>query len=224
MQSKNLFKVIDISKYNISNFVETGSYIGDGVDNALKNGIKHVYTCDIVDDFINKVKEKFPEHRDNFYADQSNEFLEKILPNLKGNTLFYLDAHFPHYFFNEYKGMESCHHIDVEIPLYEECKTIAKYKKGVENDIIVIDDVDCINDYIGEPRPETHRIETYFTTHEFTTQDLINLFPKHDFIAPFKESDECMYMFFPKKLKCNFDKMGLTAPWYTKDEDWDTYP
>ena len=70
------------TKYNITNFVETGVYLGASVQIAYNSGFTSVHSCDINKDHINNARRTFP-HANIIEAD-SITFLKELLPILNG--------------------------------------------------------------------------------------------------------------------------------------------
>jgi hypothetical protein len=74
-------------------FVETGSYIGDGIASALKSGFEEVYSVDISPYQYDYCTKKF-EHdkRVHLYLDDCSIWLDKILNQINEQCTIYLDA------------------------------------------------------------------------------------------------------------------------------------
>ena len=110
-----------IKKYNIKNIFETGTYLG-ATTKVLSALVQNIYTVECNSSYFKK-SEEFLKNCKNvkMYLGNSPEIMSKIIPNLKGNTLFFLDAHWYNY-----------------CPLIDEIKTIEKYKK--ENPVLIVHD------------------------------------------------------------------------------------
>jgi hypothetical protein len=132
--------------YEIKNFVETGTGAAEVVRSVYDiNSNLNIHTIEIIDEIYEKNKLSFSYLKEvNWHLGQSSEVLPKILPELEGNTLFWLDAHFPGADF----GMASYGDepdISKRLPLQSELELIVK-TKDVKNDIFVIDDLRIYED------------------------------------------------------------------------------
>src|SRR3989304_5724500 len=128
-----LYDIIkDININNVENFIETGCHIGNGIQCAINNNIKNIYSCDIHEPYVKECNKKFFDRASIFNMD-SISFLNFILPKIKCKTLFWLDAHFPKSYGLDYYNDE------YKFPLFEEIKTIFKLKVSYKNDIFIID-------------------------------------------------------------------------------------
>jgi hypothetical protein len=128
---------IDIGRYrqkfNLTQFVETGSWHGDGIGRAYDCGYSDVASCDIGIEYVTECREKYPQA--NIVHSDSLTFFENTLPTINAKTLFWLDAHFPDYYGTDDTSEEH------RIPLIPEIELIKKFKPNYENDIIVCDDI-----------------------------------------------------------------------------------
>jgi hypothetical protein len=132
--------------YDIKNFVETGTGAAEVVRSVYTIDDKlNIHTIEIVKEIYNKNKVSFSYLKNvNWHLGQSSEVLSKILPSLEGNTLFWLDAHFPGADF----GMASYGDepdLNKRLPLKSELEIIVK-NKDVSNDVFVIDDLRIYED------------------------------------------------------------------------------
>ena len=132
--------------YGIKNFVETGTGIAEvvravyDVDSNL-----NIHTIEVVPEIYDQNKIKFSYLKSvNWHLGQSAEVLGEVVPTLEGNTLFWMDAHFPGADF----GLSSYgdeKDMDKRLPLKKELETIAA-GRDVSNDVIVIDDLRIYED------------------------------------------------------------------------------
>jgi len=78
---------------NYKNIVETGSLFGDGTE-LMSIHFENVYTIEIQPFLYEIVKRRF-SHKPNIYCynGDSVEVLQKIVPEIHGPTVFFLDAH-----------------------------------------------------------------------------------------------------------------------------------
>ena len=137
-----------IKTYNIKNYVETGTGMGDCLSYIMINHEFDRYiTVEINETIHNNAKQRLSTIGTNaeFYLGTSKEVLEKILPNVEGNTLFFLDAHFSG------ADFQLAHYLDekdenIRIPLKNELETIVNFKKDYGKDVIVMDDLRIYED------------------------------------------------------------------------------
>lgn len=132
--------------YNIENFIETGTGAAEVVRSVYDiNKNLNIHTIEIVEKIYNQNKKSCSHLKNiNWHLGQSSEILPQILPNLIGNTLFWLDAHFPGADF----GMASYGDeldLDRRLPLQSELNLIVK-NRDVSNDVFVIDDLRIYED------------------------------------------------------------------------------
>lgn len=119
--------------WHFDNFVETGCYRGEGL--AVGQRIAdRLYSCDISLQYVEKCRQLYPG-ADIRHAD-SVDFLTRVLPNLKGTTFFWLDAHYPH----QYDDTLADGAATRFPPLVELCY-IRELKPDYEHDYILIDDM-----------------------------------------------------------------------------------
>ena len=131
-QLENLSSLIQ--KYNLQNFVETGCFEGNALKIAKDYKLKS-FSCDINIFFVELCKNKFPEAI--IKCSDSFLFLEKIIPTILNQTLFWLDAHLP----SDYGITGKQEQI---WPLYKELELIKKLKPNFQNDVIICDDMHAI--------------------------------------------------------------------------------
>ena len=83
--------------YNIDNFVETGTGAAEVVRSIsnIKSDL-NIHTIEIIEEIFykNKISNSYLTNV-NWHLGQSSEVMPEILPQLEGNTLFWLDAHLP---------------------------------------------------------------------------------------------------------------------------------
>jgi hypothetical protein len=106
--------------FHLRNFVETGTYDGD-TSSVMSAVFDRVLTCDVKD---------WPRGAEFYFAENllyetknSTDFLREHLPEMRTQSMFYLDAHWGAYW-----------------PLRDELKIVFG---GCENPVIVIDDFDA---------------------------------------------------------------------------------
>ena len=132
--------------YGIKNFVETGTGIAEvvravhDVDSNLT-----IHTIEVVPEIFDKNKIKFSYLKKvNWHLGESAQVLSEVVPTLEGNTLFWMDAHFPGADFGlSSYGDET--DMDKRLPLKNELETIIE-SRDVSNDVFVIDDLRIYED------------------------------------------------------------------------------
>ena len=132
--------------YGIKNFVETGTGIAEvvravhDVDSSLT-----IHTIEVVPEIYDQNKIKFSYLQQvNWHLGESAQVLSEVVPTLEGNTLFWMDAHFPGADF----GLSSYgdeKDMDKRLPLKKELETIVA-GRDVSNDVVVIDDLRIYED------------------------------------------------------------------------------
>jgi len=178
--------------YDIKNFVETGTgaaevvrYVHD-IDESL-----NIHTIEIIEEIYEKNKLSFSYLKDvNWHLGQSSEVLPTIISELEGNTLFWLDAHFPGADF----GMASYGdepNLEKRLPLQSELELIVN-TKDIKDDVFVIDDLRIYEDgpfedgswedrkkYGGDGIDFVHHMfeETHYLVRSYNKQGFIILLP-----------------------------------------------
>ena len=122
-QAVHIKNVLDICK--IKNFVETGTGIGEVVSSVCREDYDlNVHTIEIMEEIYKKnlITYSYLDNV-NWHLGKSFDILPEILPTLKGNTLFWMDAHFPGADFGlaSYGDVED---MDERLPLQKELETI----------------------------------------------------------------------------------------------------
>jgi hypothetical protein len=134
----------DISRYareyDLPVLFETGTYKGGGVKLALKAGFEKIYSVEIVDEYFRENVDRFSANRNvTILQGESEAVLDRTLPEIEGNILFWLDAHFP----GADGGLadyNSCEDERIRSPLESELEVIRKHRpKGT--DVFILDDL-----------------------------------------------------------------------------------
>jgi hypothetical protein len=134
-----------IKEYKTEVFFETGTFYGDAVEYALKFDFKNLYSSEIVPQLAETASKRFLHtNKVQIINSDSSTSLKQYLPNIKGNILFWLDAHFPgaDAQLTEY-DMEL--NEQLRLPLEEELNIISTLRKG-KKDVIIIDDLRIYED------------------------------------------------------------------------------
>lgn len=112
-------------------FIETGSFLGDGIQLAIDSGFTNIFSIEISEKYYQYCKKRFLNNRnltlikgDSFYE------MEKLLENNKEPFTFWLDGH--------YSGGDTGFGI-LEFPIMEELECILK--REIYGETIYIDDM-----------------------------------------------------------------------------------
>jgi len=178
--------------YDIKNFVETGTGQAEVVQTVIEaDDTLNVHTIEVIPEIYDKNKINFSYLKDvNWHLGTSFDILPEILPDLKGTTLFWMDAHFPGADF----GLSSYgdeKDDDKRLPLKKELETIVE-NRDVSNDVFVIDDLRIYEDgpfgdgnwedrekYGGDGIEFIEELfdETHYVVKSYNAQGSILLFP-----------------------------------------------
>ncbi|MBS1571007.1 MAG: hypothetical protein JST62_01225 [Bacteroidetes bacterium] len=141
MGSLKRFNLKRISRlYNCEYFFETGTWKGDGVAYAAKFHFKKIFSSEIVPEFAKKAAQRFESFSSVEIINQNSLIaLENKLPEIDGNCIFWLDAHYPGadegiLDYNEEQQE------DIRLPLEKEIELISK-RIDSYCDVIIIDDL-----------------------------------------------------------------------------------
>lgn len=112
-------------------FIETGTHMGDGVQEALDAGFTCIHTVDISPFCFGYCTARFEGLRDkvNLFNGDSRQFMRRTLAHLTTQATFWLDAHFC--------GGDGGNKSDV--PLMKELSLLSRHP--IRNHVILIDDV-----------------------------------------------------------------------------------
>jgi hypothetical protein len=178
--------------YDIKNFVETGTGKAEVVQTVVEaDDTLNIHTIEVIPEIYDKNKINFSYLKDvNWHLGTSFDILPEILPDLKGTTLFWMDAHFPGADF----GLSSYgdeKDDDKRLPLKKELETIVA-NRDVTNDVFVIDDLRIYEDgpfgdgnwedrekYGGDGIEFIEELfdETHYVVKSYNAQGSILLFP-----------------------------------------------
>lgn len=122
-------------KGEIKVFVETGSYLGDGVACAISAGFEQIYSIEFYKERYEKCCERF-KNINNVFLVQGNSAIELkgMINEIKRPILFWLDAHY-----------DACHiELEYPIPLIETQPLLAELEiikqHYIKTHTILIDD------------------------------------------------------------------------------------
>jgi hypothetical protein len=95
----------NLSRFNLTPFieragakilVETGTGKGEGLECASEYPFEEIYSIEILPDQVEKLRPKFAhDPRIHLLVGESTAVLKDLIPKLKFNAIFWLDAHFP---------------------------------------------------------------------------------------------------------------------------------
>lgn len=126
-------------RYNLTYFIETGTLYGDSVAHAAQFDFEKIFSFEVYKPLYEKSKERFiNDQRIVILNEDSGKGIENLNTQVKGNALFFLDAHFPgadagYTQYNEEKNN------DTKMPLLNELKGILN-RASEYKDVIIIDD------------------------------------------------------------------------------------
>jgi hypothetical protein len=126
-------------KINARNLVETGSYLGDTI-RALRGRFDLLASIELAPDLARPLQEEFKGDASvRVIVGDSGVELKRLLPELSGPTVFWLDAH--------YSGGPTTG--DGYVPIYAEVDSIAQVCKGPH--AVLIDDTKDFTGTDGYP-------------------------------------------------------------------------
>jgi len=138
-----------LKKYNNKIFVETGTFLGNGLRCALDAGFEKCYTIEIHPYLFEKAKTRFKKEIKNgnvvVYLGDSEKLLAGIVYQLHQPTTFWLDAHISSQYGE--KLAKNC-------PILGELDTIKKHH--IKTHTLLIDDVNCF----GRPAHDRISLDT----------------------------------------------------------------
>lgn len=149
-------------KGDINTLIETGTWLGDGISNALSCGYNRVFSCDIDPDMVNGAREKYKDRNVEVLNDNSVNSLGIILSKIDEKCLIYLDAHVmptgkADFEFSEHHLRLSKEYNSKVCPLIEELSVISKHH--IKDHVIVVDDIQCFGTWMFEGLTESEVIE-----------------------------------------------------------------
>jgi len=125
----NLFERYKNTEY----FVESGSFLGNGIQNAINAGFKYISSIELSPEFYYHCSEKFKniENVKLFFGDTEDQ-LDDIISQINEPITFWLDGH-------NSGGPTACG--KHESPLMQELEIIKKH--SIKTHTIIIDDLRC---------------------------------------------------------------------------------
>jgi len=145
----NIFNKYKKNKY----FIETGSYMGDGIEKAIEAGFENIISIEITPTYYELCKEKFKDYSNvEIVFGDSTKVLEEILNKINEPITFWLDGHYTD---------KSTLFGDKWCPLLDELEIIKQHK--IKNHTILIDDLRCWREDNG-----------YYSHYLFNNEDIKN--------------------------------------------------
>lgn len=124
-------------KYLNNTFIETGSYMGDGVQQALNAGFNKVISIELSDKYYAICKNRFSNNPNvQIIQGDSYKIMPDVLKNINESVTFWLDGH------------HSCGDTaigDYWAPLIQELDAIKNH--SIKNHTILIDDMRCWKEF-----------------------------------------------------------------------------
>lgn len=74
-------------------FVETGTYMGDGIQRALDSGYETVFSCDVNHELVKQAERRFADAKVSVVHGPSSDVLPEILSQIDQRAVFFLDGH-----------------------------------------------------------------------------------------------------------------------------------
>lgn len=119
-------------------FVETGTYIGNGLQTALTTGFKKCYSIEIhkhlYDNTVKRFEKEIESGQVELFHGNSEELFPMIVEKLDRPATFWLDAHIS----SQYGEM-----LAKNCPVLEELHAIKNH--SIKTHTILIDDMNCFN-------------------------------------------------------------------------------
>lgn len=153
------------SKYPNTTFIETGSFVGDGIQQALDAGFQKVISIELSDKYFDICKNRFLNNEKvTLFKGDSYKVLPDILSNINEPATFWLDGH------------HSCGDTalgDYWAPLIQELETIKNHQ--IKTHTILIDDMRCWkepNDVHGFYEPDIfEKLKEINNDYKFSYED-----------------------------------------------------
>jgi len=150
-------------------FVETGTYLGDGIQRALDSGFETVYSCDVNEELVEQAARRFADSDVQVVHGSSGDVLPGILSRIAERAVFFLDGHgMPPDASSEHfsastllPGRED--DPSVYAPLRTELGLILAHP--VRDHIILIDDRQCFGTWMFDGITESEVQHKLFSTH-----------------------------------------------------------
>jgi hypothetical protein len=141
MASIDIFDIKALKdKFNLENYIETGTGMGECLSHAFNFGFKLYRSVEINSIVYEEVVKKFSNNLlCQIYLGKSVEKLPEMIQGVEGNTLFWLDAHFPGCWKLNYK-LDYEKDASIRIPLEHEINLL-KTLRNLDKDVFILDDL-----------------------------------------------------------------------------------
>lgn len=141
----------ELQNYLSEVFIETGTYLGDGVREALKAGFPKIYSIEIDPERYKSCQKMFSDNKNvTIILGDSGKILPELLKNINKKITFWIDAHY---------CADGAFIGDKWCPIKEEFNAIKNHP--IKNHIILIDDWRCMEnthiDYTWIDQQKTKR-------------------------------------------------------------------
>ena len=181
-------------KFNCSNFIETGAGQGDGIAYASQIPFSKIISIEICQSQVEHLSKRFSaDSRISVLHGNGPDVLDTLLPSIRGNTFFWLDAHFPESECGDRVPYDYEKDLEKGLPLENELMTILKHRRGFR-DVIICDDL-----RIYERGPFSGKnLEDIGLGHltKYGTEFLNGFIPTHDIYKTY--SDTGLIILLPK--------------------------
>lgn len=159
-----------LQKFEIKNFIETGTHLGDTLDHISRKCRIKCTSIELSDHFFRHAQLRFKHNPyvSLYHADSSN-ILPELVSALKNPALFWLDGHYS--VGKTAKGQ-------IETPISEELNAVLQ--SNIREHVILIDDARCFDGSKGYPElhellAEIHASSNYKVE---VSADIIRLTPQ----------------------------------------------
>ena len=125
------------AKYKNNVFIETGSYLGDGIQQALDAGFTRIHSIELSPKYYQHCTRRFAKNKNvTIWFGDSSKLLGSVLNQIQEPVTFWLDGHCS--LGNTAKG-------EMMTPLMRELEIIKNHP--IKNHTIIIDDIRCCNTF-----------------------------------------------------------------------------
>ena len=166
----------DFKPYLSPVFIETGSYIGDGIKAALKAGFERVISIELSEYYYIYCREKIHDERVTLLHGDSILVLPEVLKDINKRCTFWLDGHFC----GDYSEQGI-----MPVPLMEELKIIATHH--IKDHILLLDDMRLLRNHEAEWKDLPYNIcdieEFIYTINSNYTIAYIDGYKKNDILV-----------------------------------------
>jgi hypothetical protein len=129
-----------IKTFGADTFFETGTGYGFGVQHSRMFTFKRILSVEIVAAEVERLRLAFRvDPRVELFCGNSTDIMKQTLPQIAGNIIFWLDAHYPNCY-DQQVQFDAEKDLDVRLPLEKELSLIKQLRPG-NRDVILIDDL-----------------------------------------------------------------------------------